>query len=135
MLRSLQCRKARYFMKSVAPGAVPVDEPCVNSGRMSERVISLRIGDIDRLPRWQYEDYVVELICAEHGIELFAGQVRRLVDHGDGLDRAAIEEDPLAASLLLHVFPDVATQNLSSKGEWVRPGRFATRARLHDDAF
>ena len=121
MVRALRNGEPRYFVKDVATGTVPADELFVNSACVSKRVIPLRIGCVDRLPRWQDEHPTVKAICIEQALKLRAWYGGRFVHHCDGLDCASIEEDPLAAMLLLHVLLGIATQDLLSKGERLRP--------------
>ena len=69
MLRALSSGEARYFMQNVAAGAIPAYELCVNSACMSERLISLCIGDVDFFPRRQDEDLTVKAIGIEQALE------------------------------------------------------------------
>ena len=100
----LDRRKPGYFMKGVATRSVPSDELCVNSGYVLERVISLGVGHVDRLPWRQDEDHVVKGIRAIQGVKFFTGQRRRILQHGEGLQDAAVEEHPMTSLPVLGVF-------------------------------
>ena len=68
MLRALESWESRYFMEGVATGTVPAYELRVYPARVGERVISLRVGDVDRLPWRQDEDSVVKAIRVEQAL-------------------------------------------------------------------
>ena len=72
MERALRRWEPRYLVEEVATGTVPAYELPVYSACVGKRLISLRVGDVDGLPRRQDEDLVVKAIRIEQTLELRA---------------------------------------------------------------
>ncbi|HEX9155796.1 MAG TPA: hypothetical protein VF819_09535 [Nitrospira sp.] len=104
VLGSLRDRKTGDFIENITTRTVPLDDSGVDVDGLGKRLVALRVGGVDRLPRWQHEDGSVERVGGEHGLELAGRHGRGLVHHAERLDQPAIKEDPLGSGRSIEYF-------------------------------
>jgi len=72
MLRPLQNRKGWHFMKVVAAPPVPRHDFGMDVNSLNKRLITLRVGSVNRFPRWEDQHGPVEWVqrecCSQFGV-------------------------------------------------------------------
>src|SRR5215510_2688669 len=119
VIGALRDRKARHFVEGIATRTVPSYDLAIDLDRVRKSLIALIVVPVDLLPGRQDEYQRMKPVHGKHGAELVRRQWLDLVNHGDRVDDATIEEHPVGLVGVTTILVDVTVQHLSSERERV----------------